>query len=265
MNKVAALQMCSSNKVQDNLNTAEQLIKQASEQGALLAVLPEMFVIFGEDAKNRIEIKESYGSGPIQDFIGQLAQKYKIWIVGGTIPITCANPNKIRAACIVYDATGKQVARYDKIHLFDVTLSETEIYNESETIEPGCDSTVVDTPIGRLGLCVCFDLRFPEHFEQLYNKGAEVIAAPSAFTLKTGEAHWKLLSRSRAIDTFCYVIGACQGGTHINGRKTHGHSLIVNPWGEIMEEMGASGEGIIVAEVDLKYLYEIRKKIPTRI
>jgi predicted amidohydrolase len=263
MHQVAAIQMCSSTKVEDNLNTAEQLIKQAAKQGAILVVLPEMFVLFGENEQDTVDIKEHYGSGKIQDFISNVAQKYNVWIVAGTIPISCDNPNKIRAACIVYNHLGTQVARYDKIHLFDVTLSPTESYKESNITESGNELIVVDSPVGRLGLCVCFDLRFPNHFEQLNRKGIDLIAVPSAFTLKTGEAHWKLLSRSRAIDTFSYVIGSCQGGTHTNGRKTYGHSLIVNPWGEVMKEIEAPGNGLILAEINLDYLHKIREQIPT--
>jgi predicted amidohydrolase len=259
MHKVAAIQMCSSHKVEENLEVVERLISQAFEQGAVLAVLPEMFVLFGKSEKDRISIKEPYGSGVIQDFISKLAQKYSMWIVAGSMPISSDYSNKIRAACIVYNHEGKQIARYDKIHLFDVTLSDTEIYKESETIEPGSDITVIDTPIGRLGLGVCFDLRFPDHFQQLSNQGVEVIAVPSAFTVKTGAAHWKLLARSRAIDTFSYLIGSCQGGTHMNGRKTYGHSLIVSPWGEIIEEIETPGAGLIVSEINLEYVYEIRK------
>ncbi len=262
MNKVAAIQMCSSDNVDENLTTAARLIEQASNQGAVLAVLPEMFVMFGEQALDKVRIKEKSGTGKIQDFLAALAIKYNIWIVAGTIPIACDIPNKVRAACIVFDNKGCQVARYDKIHLFDVTLSEQEVYKESDTTQPGDEIIVVDTPAGKLGLCVCFDMRFPEHIAQLSAQGVEIIAIPAAFTAKTGAAHWELLVRCRAIDSFSYVMGACQGGTHPNGRKTHGHSMVVDPWGVIIDEMNTPGNGVVYAEVNLEKLYEIRNQIP---
>lgn len=263
MKRVAAIQMCSTNNVEENLSTAATLIEQAAAQGAVLAVLPEMFVLLGCDNAEKVKIKEVAGSGKIQHFLSMLAAKHKIWIVAGTIPIACRHPNKIRAACIVFDNQGEQVARYDKRHLFDVTLSETERYRESDTTEAGTNiPIVIETPVGKLGLCVCYDIRFPEIFTELSAKGAEIIAIPSAFTVKTGEAHWELLARSRAIDTFSYIIGACQGGTHSNGRKTHGHTMIVNPWGEVMTEVKNPGISITYAEIDLERLYEIRKQIP---
>lgn len=263
MKKIAAIQMCSTNQVEENLSNVELLIKEASDKGALLAVLPEMFVMFGENAQDKVLIKEVHGSGIIQNKISEIARKYKIWIVAGTMPIESSNPQKIRAASIVFDCLGNQIARYDKIHLFDVKISDKEIYRESDTTEPGNEIIVIDSPIGKLGICVCFDLRFPEVFEKLSNKGVEVIVVPSAFTVKTGEAHWKLLCRSRAIDTFSYVIGACQGGTHSNGRITYGHSLIVNPWGKIEQECQQEGNGIIFCDIDLENLYQVRMQIPT--
>lgn len=262
MNKVAAIQMCSTGNVDENLANAALLVEQASSQGAILAVLPEMFVIFGEKASDKDRIKERYGSGKIQDFLSALALKHNIWIVAGTIPIACDVPNKIRAACIVFDNQGHQVARYDKIHLFDVTLSEQEVYKESDTTQPGDEVIVIDTPAGKLGLCVCYDMRFPDHIAKLSAQGAEIIAIPAAFTAKTGAAHWELLARCRAIDSFSYVIGACQGGTHPSGRKTHGHTMIVDPWGVIVEEINMPENGVAFAEVDLERLYEIRNQIP---
>jgi len=262
MTKIAAIEMCSSNNLDENLAHAALLIKQAAAQGALLAVLPEMFVMLGNDSADKVKIREQAGSGKIQDFLTALAIKHNIWIVGGTIPIACDNPNKVRAACIVFDNQGHQVARYDKRHLFDVTLSEHEVYRESDTTEAGSDIIVVDTTFGRLGLSVCYDIRFPEHYIELSKQGAEIIVVPSAFTTKTGTAHWELLARCRAIDTFCYVIGACQGGTHSNGRKTYGHSMIINPWGEVMDEVIHPGNGIAYADIDLERLYQMRHQIP---
>jgi predicted amidohydrolase len=241
MNKVATIQMCSTSSVDENLANAALLIEKASDS---------------------LRIKEQPGSGKIQDFLSALAIKHNIWIVGGTIPIACDVPNKIRAACIVFDNLGHQVARYDKIHLFDVTLSEHEVYKESDTTQPGDEAVVIDTPVGKLGLCVCYDIRFPDHIAKLSAQGAEIIAVPAAFTVKTGAAHWELLARCRAIDSFSYVIGACQGGTHPGGRKTHGHTMIVDPWGVIVEEIHTPGNGVVCVEIYLEKLYEIRNQIP---
>ncbi len=262
MHKIAAIQMCSSQHVNENLANAAKLVEDAASQGAKLVVLPEMFPIFGTQASDKVMLKELAGVGPIQDFLSSLARRCDIWIVGGTIPLQCAHPNKIRAACIVFDNQGRQIARYDKIHLFDVTLSKQEVYKESDTTEPGEEIIVIDTPVGKLGLCVCFDMRFPEILAKISAQGAEIIAIPAAFTVPTGKAHWELLARCRAIDTFCYIIGACQGGVHSNGRKTYGHSLVVDPWGEIMDEVANDGPGIAYGVVDLDKIYEIRNKIP---
>lgn len=189
---------------------------------------------------------------------------HKTWIVGGTIPIACDNPNKVKAASIVYDHNGKTVARYDKIHLFDVTISETESYKESDTTEPGHEIVVVDTPVRKLGLTICYDIRFAGLYTHLLNRGAEIIAIPSAFTVKTGEAHWQLLSRSRAVENFCYVVGAAQGGTHSSGRQTYGHSLIVEPQGSVVHELIEPTAAIAYANIDLKKLHEIRASVPVK-
>ncbi len=261
MQKVAAIQMCSTNNVRENLDAAEKLIHQAASAHAKLIVLPEMFAIMGTDAKDKIIVKEKYGEGLIQSFLSEQARKNNVWILGGTIPIACDDVNKIRAAAILYDDQGSVVARYDKIHLFDVTLSHDEIYKESDTTQPGKDLIVVDTPVGKLGIGVCYDIRFPEMFRDLFRRGAEIIALPSAFTVKTGTAHWELLSRSRAVENFCYFIGAAQGGQHGNGRKTYGNSLIVSPWGDVIAKNIGENPGVIYADIDLKTLYDIRKSI----
>lgn len=263
MSLVAAIQMCSSDNVADNLKQAQVLIKQAVQMDARLIVLPEMFAIFGKNDQDKLRVKESYGHGPIQSFLSEQASIHQAWILGGTIPITCAASGKVRAASILYNHYGDAVARYDKSHLFDVTLSEEEQYLESNTTEAGSELIVIDTPVGKLGLGVCFDVRFPEMFLELAKLGAEIIALPSAFTMKTGEAHWELLTRSRAVDSFCYLIGAAQGGLHAGGRKTYGHSLIVDPWGEMIASLNNDAPGVIVANVDLESLHHIRRAIPT--
>lgn len=262
MSKIAAIQMCSTENVQENLSCAEKLIKMAVENDASLIVLPEMFAIMGTDTKDKIKVKEIFGQGLMQNFLASIASKYQIWLLGGTIPIASDNPDKIYAASILYNPQGQVAARYNKIHLFDVALSAQEIYKESDTTEAGNELIVVETPIGKLGLGVCYDIRFPEMFRYLFNQGAEIICLPSAFTVKTGQAHWEVLCRSRAIENFCYLIGAAQGGTHSNSRQTYGNSLIVNPWGEIIAKQTSLQPGVIYAELDLEQLHLIRKNIP---
>lgn len=260
--RIAAIQMCSSHLVDENLAMAARLIEEAAGNGANLVVLPEMFSIMGLNQTEKVTVSEIYGSGKVQSFLSEQARKNKVRIVGGTIPIQCDDPNKVRAASIVYDQNGDLINRYDKIHLFDVTISEAEVYRESDTTQPGNRIVVIDTPFGKLGLSVCYDLRFPELFRFMFNQGAEIICVPSAFTVKTGEAHWETLLRSRAIENFCYVIGAAQGGKHSSGRSTYGNSLIVEPWGTVSSRIEGTQPGMIYTDIDLKKLAEIRKSIP---
>lgn len=262
MQKIAAIQMCSSHLIDENLETAAHFISEAAENGAKLVVLPEMFPIMGFMATDKMLVREPFGHGKIQSFLSEQAKKNDLWIVGGTIPIDCNNEKKVRAASLVLDNQGNLIARYDKIHLFDVHISDEEIYRESDTVEAGNTPIVVDTPFGKLGLGVCYDLRFPELFRCLFDKGAEIIALPAAFTVATGAAHWELLARTRAVENFCYLVGACQGGTHSNGRKTYGHSMIIEPWGNIVSQKEDMDPGIIYANIDLKKVYDARKSIP---
>ncbi|MDH4276142.1 MAG: carbon-nitrogen hydrolase family protein, partial [Gammaproteobacteria bacterium] len=223
MYQVAAIQMASGPNVAANLIEAERLIMIAAKEGAKLVVLPENFAIMGMSEQDKVKIREQPGQGPIQAFLAEQAAKHKIWLVGGTIPLVATDPNKVRAACLLFNDKGKQVARYDKIHMFDVEIVDTrERYIESQTIEAGSETVVVDTPFGKLGLAVCYDLRFPELFRRLLDQGAEIIAVPSAFTAITGKAHWETIVRARAIENLCYVIAAAQGGYHVNGRETYG-------------------------------------------
>jgi len=261
MNKVSAIQMTSTPSIIENLTIVESLIKTAVGHGSGLIVLPEMFPIVGLETSDKVKISESFGNGQIQDFLSKQAKINNIWIVGGTIPIKSEDPYKVKAACLVYDDKGNVAGRYDKMHLFDVIVSESESYQESSTTVPGEDISIVNTPFGKLGLSVCYDIRFPELFRRLFNLGAEIFTIPAAFTIKTGQAHWEVLARSRAIENFCYVIGSCQTGTHNNGRNTYGHSLIINPWGEIISLL-ADGVGVITSEIDLDKLKQIRKNIP---
>lgn len=264
MTKIAAIQFCSSDQVDENLKMVSQLIKTAALQGAKLVVLPEMFSAMMREKADTLSIKEKQGAGKIQETIATLSAQLKLWIVAGTIPIASNDDHKIRAACLVFDDSGKIVARYDKIHLFDAIISEKEYYKESDTAESGNTVVVIDTPFGKLGLAVCYDIRFPALFTALQNQGAEIIAIPAAFTVKTGEAHWKLLMRARAVETFCYVIGACQAGSHANGRKTYGHTMIVDPWGTVIEEVTQPKNAIIFADIELKKLHDIRKFMPVQ-
>ena len=262
MNKVAAIQMSSTHNVDENLQTAARLIAEASDNGAKLVVLPEMFAIMGVTATDAVTVQESFGAGKIQNFLAEHAKKHQVWIVGGTIPLKSTNPNKIRAACLVYNDQGQVVARYDKAHLFDATISSTEFYQESNTAEHGDELVVVQTPFGKLGLAVCYDLRFSEIFLEFMRQGVEIIAVSAAFVEKTGLAHWHVLLRARAIENFSYVMASNQCGKHASNRKTYGHSMIVDPWGGIIDEMHKAENGIVYSEIDLAYLQEKRKSIP---
>lgn len=261
MSKVAAIQMASAPQRDANLMEARRLIHLAKDQGAELVVLPENFPIMGIQESDKVEIREAYGDGPIQTFLSEQAAKHGIWIVGGTVPIWCDDPNKIIAASILYNAQGEEVARYEKIHLFDVELGNEESYKESETITSGTDVVVADTPFGKLGLAICYDLRFPELFRQLIDKGAEIIAIPSAFTATTGKAHWEVLVRARAIENLCYIIAADQGGYHLSGRNTYGDSMIVDPWGNILNRL-SQGAGVVLADIDIEQMHNTRRTFP---
>jgi nitrilase len=261
--RVAAIQMATSPNVSANLLEAERLISEAADAGAGLVVLPENFAFMGEQDQEMLTLCEDPNDGPLQSFLSQMAKRYGVWLVGGTIPLRASKGGKVRAACLVFDDQGVQVARYDKIHLFDVHLVETdERYVESNTIEPGSETVVVDTPFGRLGVAVCYDLRFPEIFRQLLEKGAEIFVVPSAFTAITGKAHWETLVRSRAIENLAFVVAAAQGGYHINGRETHGHSMIVDPWGMVLAQV-PRGTGHVCVDLDTDYQKTIRRTFPT--
>ena len=267
--KVAAVQMVSSMQVQENLRSAEKLIDDAVIEGADLIVLPENFAAFANTDVRSIGLGETSPNGVIRKFLADQAARNRVWIVGGTIPTDSVGGseakvanNRVRAACFVYDREGKEAGRYDKIHMFDVMVNdETKKYAESETFEAGDALTVVDTPVGNMGLSVCYDLRFPEMYRILFQRGAEILSVPSAFTEVTGGAHWEVLMRCRAIENFCYVVGACQGGVHDSGRRTFGDSLIIDPWGRVLGRL-PKGPGVIVADIDLQALHEIRSDMP---
>ena len=255
--------MASGPNVKANLEEAEKLIKTAVQQDAKLVVLPENFAIMGMSEMDKVTVAEAYGEGPIQQFLSQQANKHGIWIVGGTVPVESSITGKVFSACLLYNDSGEVVARYDKIHLFDVVLEDNdESYNESETIECGDDVVVTDTPFGKLGLAVCYDLRFPELFRAMADVGMEICVLPSAFTSLTGKAHWESLIRARAIENQCYVVAPDQGGYHMNGRETHGDSMIVGPWGAVLDRLGR-GSGFVIAEWDRKRLETVRHSLPS--
>ncbi|MDH5229231.1 MAG: carbon-nitrogen hydrolase family protein [Gammaproteobacteria bacterium] len=262
MSRVAAIQMASGPNVGANLIEADRLISRAVDAGAELVVLPENFAHMGVSEQEKLKFAEDEGSGKIQDFLKEKSQKLGVWIVGGTLPMKCQDPNKVRAACLVIDNKGKQVARYDKIHLFDVAVPDAEeSYAESTAIEPGSETVVIDTPIGKMGVAVCYDLRFPELFRQMHDQGVEVFAVPSAFTAITGRAHWEIIVRARAVENLSFVVAAAQGGYHVSGRETHGDSMIVDPWGNVLDRL-QRGSGFVIAELDLKRLKSIRRNFP---
>ena len=214
----------------------------------------------GMHETDKLRLAEKIGIGDIQETLSNLAKKYNLWIIAGTIPIQ-SHSERVKASSLVFDNKGLCAGRYDKIHLFDVKVSETESHRESFTVERGDELVVVDTPIGRVGLTVCYDLRFPELYQQLVLKGAELFSIPSAFTAVTGAAHWEVLLRARAIENLCYVLAPNQGGQHENGRQTYGHSVVIEPWGKILA-CKLSGAGLVTAEIDLQRLQQLRKQFP---
>ena len=262
MSKMAAIQMASGPNVKANLAEAEKLIKIAVQQEAKLVVLPENFAIMGTAETDKVKIAEPFGSGLLQDYLKEQAVKHKIWLVGGTIPIRSDVPGKVFASCLLFNPQGEMVARYDKIHLFDVTIeASNESYTESETLMAGEDIVVVDTPFGRLGLAVCYDLRFPELFRAMVGQGMEICALPSAFTSLTGKVHWESLLRARSIENLSFMIAADQGGYHVGGRETHGDSMIIDPWGLVLNRL-PHGTGVVVSEIDTTKLEHTRKMFP---
>jgi len=262
MNRVAAIQMASGPNVDANLNEVGKIIADVVKAGAGLIVLPENFAFMGINESDIVKVAESPGTGKIQNFLSDQAAKHKVWLVGGTLPLKADNPGRVKAACMVFNEKGEQVARYDKIHLFDVELVDSnETYAESKTIEPGNEVVVVDSPFGQLGLAICYDVRFPEMFRAMLQKGAELFAIPSAFTSITGKAHWEIMIRARAIENLSFVIAAAQGGYHISGRETHGDSMIVDPWGTVLDRL-PRGSGYVISDMDRERLKNIRRNFP---
>jgi deaminated glutathione amidase len=262
MGKVAAVQMTSSHIVADNLASAAALLRQAKDAGAEIACLPENFSFIGLKDADKLAVAEKLGDGMVQAFLSAAARELDMWILGGTIVIRTSDSNRVANSSLLYDGAGKRVARYDKIHLFDVTIpGRDEQYRESTHVLPGREPVIADTPVGRLGLSVCYDMRFPELYRELVSQGAEWLAMPAAFTVPTGRAHWETLLRARAIENLCYVVAPAQTGMHTSGRETYGDSLIVDYWGQVLSRL-PKGTGVITADIDLTSQAEARARFP---
>ena len=262
--KAAVIQMNSQADVKANLEQARALLEQAAAAGATLAALPENCAFMGAKERDKLLYSEPDGAGPIQQFFADIAARLKLWVLAGTLPIT-ADAEHVFAASCLYDASGQRAARYDKIHLFDVDVpgASGERYRESNSIAPGAASAAVaETPLGRLGLSVCYDLRFPELYRTHVAQGATLLSVPAAFTAKTGAAHWHTLLKARAVENQCYVLAPGQCGTHPGGRSTYGHSLIVGPWGETLAEVVDDQPGFALAEIDPIHLQAVRASFP---
>ena len=266
--------MVSTADVKENLRAAARQLKAASQAGAQLALLPENFAVLDGGPLSQYAEAEGDAGGLLQSFLSAQAQANNLYIVGGTIPLLTRpkragqvaaqriEDGRVRPASLVYDPQGRCIARYDKIHLFDVKVADKQAqYSESSSFEPGTEPCCVDTPLGCIGLSICYDLRFPELYRVLLGLGAQLLTVPSAFTQVTGAAHWEVLLRARAIENQCYVLAANQGGVHNETRETYGHSMIIDPWGRILAQMH-KGEGFAIAEIDLEALASLRKNMP---
>jgi len=262
MGKVAAIQMTSGHVVEDNLAAAAELLREAKDLGVDIACLPENFSFIGLKDADKLKVAEADGEGPIQDFLRDTARRLGLWILGGTTVIKGDSAARVANASLLIDADGKRVARYDKIHLFDVAIpGRDEKYLESTHVMPGREAVIADTPVGKLGLSVCYDMRFPELYRDLVARGAEWLAMPAAFTVPTGRAHWETLLRARAIENLCYVVAPAQSGTHTSGRETYGDTLIADYWGQVLSRL-AKGSGVITADIDLAKQAETRARFP---
>ena len=262
MPKIAAIQINSSSTIGMNLINVCDMMYKAKQAGASMVVLPENFAFIGTRAADMYLVEEQLGEGRIQNFISAQAKELNIWVIAGTIPITSPTENKAYATCIVWNNAGKMVTHYHKMHLFDANLKqEGLVYKESNQYVAGDTGVVVNTPLGNVGLSVCYDLRFTDLYTAMRNAGAQIITVPAAFTQITGKYHWMALLKARAIETQCYIVAANQTGLHDNGYKSFGHSMIISPWGEILD-CQPNGRGFIMANIDLAVLNEVREKLP---
>lgn len=256
--RIAAVQMVSGPDVADNLSVAGELIAQAAGSGARLVALPEYFPLITSDETAKVAIREAEGRGPLQDFLREAAQRHGVWLVGGTIPLVAQADAKVRNSTLVFDPQGRQVARYDKIHLFGFRKG-AESYDEAATIEPGREVVTFDSEFGRVGLSVCYDLRFPELFRAM--GAVDLIILPAAFTHTTGRDHWEVLLRARAIENQCYVMAPAQGGRHPSGRVTWGHTLVADPWGQVLA-CREEGPGVVYADLERARIASVRESLP---
>lgn len=256
--RIAAVQMVSGPDIAQNLRDADRLVAEAAARGARLVALPEYFPLISGDETDKVRAREKEGEGPLQDFLRETALRHKVWLVGGSIPLEASVPEKVRNSCLVFDDVGRRVARYDKIHLFGFRRG-TEQYDESRTIEAGGEAVAFDSPVGCVGLSICYDLRFPELYRSM--GPVDLLVVPAAFTHTTGQAHWELLLRARAVENLCYVLASAQGGTHPSGRRTWGDSMVVDPWGAVLERL-AQGPGVVTAEIDPTRIAELRASLP---
>ena len=263
MSKVATIQMVSTDNLEANLAQAYGLIEDAARQGAELALLPEYFPIMSDDETAKVRIGETPGEGPVQDFLAEQAGKHGLWLMAGTFSLQSTEPERVYNSCLLYNPQGIRTHRYDKMHLFDVQVGdeEKEVYNESNTIVPGRNTVVADTALGRIGMTVCYDLRFPELYRTLAAQQAEILTVPAAFTYATGKRHWELFLRARAVENLCYVIASNQGGQNTETRRTWGHSMIIDPWGDVLCSL-EEGPGVACADIDLARVHELRQSFP---
>lgn len=255
---VAAIQMVSTPEPEQNRHTAARLVHQAAEAGARLVLLPEYWPILGHRDIDKLAHAEAPGDGPLQAFMAGLARETGVWLLGGTVPLRSPEPGKVLNSLLAYAPDGSQVARYDKIHLFGFSRGD-ESFDESRTIVPGNEVGLLETPFARIGLSICYDLRFPELYRAMGH--CDLIVVPAAFTYTTGRAHWEILLRARAIENQCFVLAAAQGGHHPNGRRTWGFSMLVDPWGEIRSQL-AEGDGVVSGSVDRDWMDDIRRSLP---
>ncbi|MGY6156451.1 carbon-nitrogen hydrolase family protein [Paraburkholderia graminis] len=256
--RVAALQMVSTPDRERNLADAERLIAEAAADGAQLVLLPEYFCFMGFKDTDKLAVREAYREGPIQRFLADAARRHKVWVIGGTLPITAPEPSRVLNTTLVFDPEGNEAARYDKIHLFNFEKGE-ESFDEARTICPGGEVRTFESPFGRVGLSVCYDLRFPELYRRMGDCALMVV--PSAFTYTTGRAHWEMLLRARAVENQCYVLAAAQGGKHENGRRTWGHSMLIDPWGEVVA-VRDEGAGVVAGTLERTRIDEVRQSLP---
>lgn len=261
MTIIAVVQFETKKDLTQNLQEAEQFIQQAVSKNAQCIIFPEEFITLGMTARAKLLLAEPYLSGPLQAKMAEWAKRYNIWIIGGTLPIQSDDPKKYYSSCIVWNKCGEVVGRYDKIHLFDVQVEKQGSFSESSYVQSGKEITVVTTPFGKIGIAICYDIRFPELFRHFALQKVDMIVLPSAFTQPTGKVHWEILLRARAIENLCYVLAPDQVGVRLSGHGTYGHSMIIDPWGEILTH-AEDKPALLIAKIDLDNMQRIRERFP---